>query len=155
MKYLVVIEKQKNEFWTQCPDILGCISRGDTVEEAIRNMTEAVELHLEGEDAPEPHDLRWHLTKGDAELSPNKDSIVTYISYEPKIIHEPTGNRLHALRKKLIKATAKRGSKQKLSSYLNVPPSRLSDWLSGKVNPSGEIALALNEWLEKNQGIVK
>lgn len=60
--YPVVIHKDKDStFGVTVPDIPGCFSSGDTLDEALRNVQEAVEVHLHGEDiAPEPSPLdRW------------------------------------------------------------------------------------------------
>lgn len=50
MKYriLVVVEKGKNNYSAYAPEVLGCVSTGKTREEILRNMQEALKLHLEG-----------------------------------------------------------------------------------------------------------
>ncbi len=50
MKYriLVVVEKGKNNYSAYAPEVLGCVSTGKTREETLRNMREALQLHLEG-----------------------------------------------------------------------------------------------------------
>ena len=57
--YPVVIHKdRKSAFGVTIPDLPGCFSAGATLDEALRNVQEAVEVHLHGEDiAPEPSDL--------------------------------------------------------------------------------------------------
>ena len=60
--YPVVIQKDKTSaFGVTIPDLPGCFSAGATLDEALRNVQEAVEVHLHGEDiAPEPTELdRW------------------------------------------------------------------------------------------------
>jgi len=47
MKYAIIIEKNKNGYGAYAPDLPGCISTGLTLEEIKKNMTEAVELHIE------------------------------------------------------------------------------------------------------------
>ncbi len=48
MRYAVIIEQSKDgSFWTCVPDLPGCISCGDTREEAERNIAEAISLHIE------------------------------------------------------------------------------------------------------------
>jgi predicted RNase H-like HicB family nuclease len=60
MKYVVVIERAKDGgYWAYLPDLPGCVSSGDTREEAERNIREAVDMHLEslrdhGEPVPQP-----------------------------------------------------------------------------------------------------
>ena len=49
MNYLVIFEKAiDGTVWAEVPDLQGCFSSGDTVEEAKKNVVEAIELHLEG-----------------------------------------------------------------------------------------------------------
>ncbi len=46
--YTVLLEKEEEGgYHAFCPILKGCHSQGDTVEEAIENMTEAIELYLE------------------------------------------------------------------------------------------------------------
>jgi predicted RNase H-like HicB family nuclease len=47
-RYLVVVEKGDNNYSAYAPDIPGCATVGDTVEETLHNMLEALELHFEG-----------------------------------------------------------------------------------------------------------
>ena len=46
-KASVVIEKDANGFYAWCPELKGCQSQGATLEEAIANIKEAIELYLE------------------------------------------------------------------------------------------------------------
>lgn len=48
-KYLldVVIEKDKDGYFAYCPLIQGCYTQGDTYEEALENIKDALRLHLE------------------------------------------------------------------------------------------------------------
>jgi predicted RNase H-like HicB family nuclease len=60
MDYVVVIEKAADgSYSAYVPDLPGCVSCGDTPEEAERMIEEAVQLHLEslrshGEPVPPP-----------------------------------------------------------------------------------------------------
>ena len=47
-KFLIVIEKAKNNFSAYSPDLPGCIATGNTLEETEKNMYDAIEIHLEG-----------------------------------------------------------------------------------------------------------
>ncbi len=48
MKFRVVIEQDEDgKFVASCPTLSGCWSQGDTREEALRNITEAIEAYLE------------------------------------------------------------------------------------------------------------
>jgi predicted RNase H-like HicB family nuclease len=46
-KASVVIEKDANGVYAWCPELKGCRSQGATLEEAIANIKEAIELYLE------------------------------------------------------------------------------------------------------------
>lgn len=48
MKYAVVIEPSENGFGAYVPDLPGCVALGDTVDETLELIREAIELHLEG-----------------------------------------------------------------------------------------------------------
>jgi predicted RNase H-like HicB family nuclease len=49
MNYPIVIHKDKNsDFGVIVPDLPGCFSAGDTIEDAIENVKEAILCHLEG-----------------------------------------------------------------------------------------------------------
>ena len=46
-KASVVIEKDEHGFYAWCPELRGCQSQGDTLDEAVANVREAIELYLE------------------------------------------------------------------------------------------------------------
>lgn len=50
MLYPIAVEKGSNTeaYGVQVPDIQGCFSAGDTFEEALENVKEAIAFHLEG-----------------------------------------------------------------------------------------------------------
>ena len=43
----VVIEKDKDGYFAFSPDLQGCYTQGDTFEEVIANIKDAVRLHIE------------------------------------------------------------------------------------------------------------
>ena len=47
-RFAIVIEKAGDNYSAYAPDVPGCITVGDTIEETKRNMVEALELHFEG-----------------------------------------------------------------------------------------------------------
>ena len=50
MKITVVLEPQEDGGYTiYVPSLPGCISQGETKEEALKNIKEAVELYLEAD----------------------------------------------------------------------------------------------------------
>ena len=49
MKYAVVIHKDENsDYGVTFPDLPGCFSAGETIEEVLANAQEAAECHIEG-----------------------------------------------------------------------------------------------------------
>ena len=50
-KFPVVIEKDEEGFFVDCPAIQGCHSHGDTYKEAMANIKEAIEVCLEDMEA--------------------------------------------------------------------------------------------------------
>jgi predicted RNase H-like HicB family nuclease len=48
LKYLIVIEKSSSGFSAYSPDVYGCITTGESLEETLANMESALEFHLEG-----------------------------------------------------------------------------------------------------------
>jgi len=47
-RFLIVIEKTKNNYSAYSPDLPGCVATGKTHEEAALNMHEAIEMHVQG-----------------------------------------------------------------------------------------------------------
>ena len=43
----IVIEKDDYGYYASCPELDGCQTQGDTVEEVLANIHEAIELYLE------------------------------------------------------------------------------------------------------------
>lgn len=56
-KASVVIERDDNGFYAWCPELKGCQSQGGTLDEAMANIREAVELYLETVPAAERDEL--------------------------------------------------------------------------------------------------
>ncbi|MBS1829728.1 MAG: type II toxin-antitoxin system HicB family antitoxin [Acidobacteria bacterium] len=46
-KASVVVEKDEHGFYAWCPELKGCQSQGQTLEETLANIKEAIELYLE------------------------------------------------------------------------------------------------------------
>jgi len=52
-----VIEKDAEGYFAFCPELQGCYSQGDSYEEVLENIRDAIRLHIEdrlesGEDVP-------------------------------------------------------------------------------------------------------
>ena len=46
-KVSIVIEKDEAGYFAYCPELEGCHSQGDSLEDVIANVREAIELYLE------------------------------------------------------------------------------------------------------------
>jgi len=62
-EYLIIIEPTGTGFSAYSPDLQGCITVGETVEQTRENMEEAIELYIEeliesGENVPVPRKLK-------------------------------------------------------------------------------------------------
>jgi predicted RNase H-like HicB family nuclease len=71
MHYPVVIHKDRDtDYGVTVPDLPGCFSAGSTMDEALENAREAIELHLEGllmdgGYLPEPQTIERHQDNPD------------------------------------------------------------------------------------------
>jgi len=66
-RYLIIIEKAKDNYCAYSPDIPGCVAAGDTPDETKQLMLEAIELHIKGltEDGrhiPQPQNIAEYVT---------------------------------------------------------------------------------------------
>ena len=46
-KVSVIVEKDESGYYAYCPELDGCQTQGDSLEETINNMKKAIELYLE------------------------------------------------------------------------------------------------------------
>lgn len=64
-KYLIVIEKAKNNYSAFSPDVLGCVATGTTVEKTTANMKEALQFHFEDiTELPKARGISQHIADG-------------------------------------------------------------------------------------------
>ena len=54
----IVVESDADGYYVYCPSFQGCYSQGDSYEEAVENIKDAIRLHIEdrvagGEEIPE------------------------------------------------------------------------------------------------------
>jgi predicted RNase H-like HicB family nuclease len=47
MKYLVVVEKGESSWGAHVPDLPGCVAIGESKDEVLKLIKEAIELHLD------------------------------------------------------------------------------------------------------------
>lgn len=69
MQYAVVVEPSENGYGAYVPDLPGCVALGDTVDETLKLVQEAIELHLDGmredgEQIPEPKTVCEYVVVG-------------------------------------------------------------------------------------------
>jgi len=61
-RFSVVIERDENGYYAYCPELQGCYTQGDTYEEALANIKDAIRLHVEdrvesGEEIPQAESI--------------------------------------------------------------------------------------------------
>ena len=60
MQYTVIVHQaEEGGFWVEVPALPGCYSQGESVEDALENVMQAISLYLETlreEGRPAPHD---------------------------------------------------------------------------------------------------
>ncbi|MDP2833285.1 MAG: type II toxin-antitoxin system HicB family antitoxin [Pseudomonadota bacterium] len=60
MRYMVVVEQGPSSYGAYVPDLPGCVAVGESEQEALQLIQEAIEFHLEGlreggQGIPVPH----------------------------------------------------------------------------------------------------
>ena len=60
LEYTIILHRDPDfeGYWVEVPALVGCVSQGKTKDEALQNVREAIELHLDamkedGEEAPQ------------------------------------------------------------------------------------------------------
>jgi len=61
-RFSVVIERDENGYYAYCPELQGCYTQGDTYEEALANIKDAIRLHVQdrvesGEEIPQAESI--------------------------------------------------------------------------------------------------
>ena len=61
-RFSVVIERDENGYYAYCPELQGCYTQGDTYEEALADIKDAIHLHVEdrvesGEEIPQAESI--------------------------------------------------------------------------------------------------
>ena len=46
-QFSVVVEKDDDGYYVFCPELQGCYSQGGTFEEALKNIEDAIRLHID------------------------------------------------------------------------------------------------------------
>ena len=66
MRYAVIIEGEPGDYSAYVPDLPGCVTVGDTIDEVMGEMHEAIQFHLEG-------------MKEDGLIIPEPTTVVDYV----------------------------------------------------------------------------
>jgi predicted RNase H-like HicB family nuclease len=58
-RFSVIVEKDEDGYFAACNELQGCNTQGETYEEVIENIKDAISLHVEdriesGEEIPQP-----------------------------------------------------------------------------------------------------
>jgi len=61
-RFSVVVEKDDDGYFASCNELQGCYTQGETYEEVIDNIKDAITLHVEdrvesGEEIPQPQNV--------------------------------------------------------------------------------------------------
>ncbi len=46
-RFAIVVEKDEEGYFAYCPELQGCYTQGDTFEEVMANIRDAIKLHVE------------------------------------------------------------------------------------------------------------
>jgi predicted RNase H-like HicB family nuclease len=65
-KFSVVVERNNEGYFALCPELQGCYTQGDTYEEVLENIKDAIRLHIEdriesGEEIPQAESVSLTL----------------------------------------------------------------------------------------------
>ena len=92
MKYVypAIFSKEKGKYDVQFPDIPGCITCGDSLEDAIYMAEDALALMLftyekEDRDIPESSEIGW--------LNPGKNEFASYVACDTLEYHRRNSNK--------------------------------------------------------------
>ena len=81
------VHKENDGFWLEFPDLPGCLTQGDSLEELMENAEEALGAFLavkmeNDEEIPKPSDIR--------QISESSDDLKTYVSVDVNKYHKDT-----------------------------------------------------------------
>ena len=67
MEYSVIVHRTEEDgFWVEVPALAGCYSQGETLDEVLENVREAIQLYLdmlreEGSDVPRDEEVVYRV----------------------------------------------------------------------------------------------
>jgi predicted RNase H-like HicB family nuclease len=76
---VLVHEAEEGGYWAEVPELPGCASQGETLDELERNIVEAIEACLEAQledegELPERRVRKWEVSVPDLSRHPGKAS---------------------------------------------------------------------------------
>lgn len=77
--YPAIFHNENERFWVDFPDVDGCFSDGDTLEEVMENAQEALALHISGlldNELPIPAPSKL-------ESLTSTDGFISYVAFDP------------------------------------------------------------------------
>ena len=83
MRYIAFIHKDPDSaYGVSFPDVPGCISAGDTIDEAVRNAVEALSGHVrmleaDGDPVPQPRD--FDAIMADEDIAEDREDAMTTV----------------------------------------------------------------------------
>lgn len=121
------------------PHVLKCIGR---LEDALRAAVQVKEM-MEEDITQQCYEQIQSLADEGKE---------TTLTNAPKTeIDDVVKSEMQHLLDKVRKLTEPRGAQSALAEFLQVPTSRVSEWLSGKCEPGGQNTLRLLQWVEQQE----
>jgi predicted RNase H-like HicB family nuclease len=73
-QFLIIIEAGEENFSAYSPDLPGCVATGKTYDDVLKNMSDAISMHLEalsesGEPLPETFSLATYVAVPDPAIA--------------------------------------------------------------------------------------
>ncbi len=65
-RFSVIVEKDEDGYFASCNELQGCYTQGETYEDVIENIKDAIQLHIEdrieaGDEIPQPQNVSLTL----------------------------------------------------------------------------------------------
>lgn len=140
----------KKNGWIKPDELPGRFIERGLAESASRRANMERWIYEQG-DAGSPLDFAfnaWPAIQG--ESRPRRREVPLAETSDPGI-YAPMKHTMQSLLARVRKLTDARGAKMGLASALGVSPSRVSEWMAGKSEPSGTATLQLLEWVEAQE----
>ncbi len=81
IQYPAVFHKEDESYWVEFPDLPGCFTQGDTIENAYQNAIDALGLYLDKEGETGDRTIA-EPSRIDDVLRNNRNDLVTLVSFD-------------------------------------------------------------------------